>query len=85
MLGDRGLRVVGFLVAGGALIALADVAPDAAIGLAAVVGLGVLLTHGAEITQISNAFQMAAPGHITAGHEDLSTPSEHFSGISAGR
>lgn len=80
-MGKRGTRVVGFLVAGAALVALADVAPDAAIGLAAVIGLGVLLTHGNELNQLANAFKAAAPGHVSAGHDDTTVHGDPFSGI----
>lgn len=56
------VKIVGFLVAGGVLIALAEFAPDAAIGLALVVGLGVLLTHADELQAWANALA-AATGH----------------------
>lgn len=58
-------KVVGFLVAGAALVALGEVAPQAAIGLTAVIGLGVLLAHANEVQQLSNAF-MTATGHPVA-------------------
>ena len=61
-LSSRAHLIIGFAVAGVALVALADVAPDAAIGLAAVVALGVALTHANEIQQLSNAF-ITATGH----------------------
>lgn len=61
-LSSRAHAVIGFVVAGAALVALADVAPQAAIGLTAVIGLGVLLTHGAELQQLSSAFA-SATGH----------------------
>ena len=60
------VRVIGFLVAGAALVALADVAPQAAIGLTAVLGLGVLLTHADQLTAISNLFNNAT-GHPSQG------------------
>lgn len=52
----RGNAIIGFIVAGGALVALAGVAPGPAIGIAAVIGLGVALTHPDEITNMINLF-----------------------------
>lgn len=56
------LRVVGFLVGGAALVALADVAPQAAIGMTLVLGLGVLLTHADQLQSLTGAFSQAT-GH----------------------
>lgn len=63
----HGVKVLGFLVAGGALVALADVAPDAAIGLAAVLGLGVLLGHAQEFNALATAFGQAAGAGSSGG------------------
>ena len=64
-LSSRAHAVIGFALGGLALVALADVAPDAAIGLAAVLALGVALTHANELQQLSNAF-ITATGHQPA-------------------
>lgn len=64
--------VIGFLVAGAALVALADVAPQAAIGLSAVIGLGVLLKRAPEVQQMASAFA-SATGHANATHPTLQT------------
>ena len=61
-LSSRAHLIVGFALGGVALVALADVAPEAAIGLASVLALGVALTHASEIQQLSNAF-ITATGH----------------------
>lgn len=61
-LSNRAHLVIGYLVAGAALVALADIAPEAAIGLTAVIGLGVVVTHANELQALSNAF-IAATGH----------------------
>lgn len=58
-LSSRAVKVVGFIIAGAALVALADVAPEAGIGLTAVLGLGVLLMHSSELVQLSNSFSAA--------------------------
>lgn len=59
------IRVIGFLAAGGSLVVLADFAPQAAVGLALVLGLGVLLLHANELANLSNLFQTAT-GHPPA-------------------
>lgn len=59
---QRATVIVGFLVGGAALVALAEVAPQAAIGLTAVIGLGVVLNRASEVRQIANAF-VTATGH----------------------
>lgn len=56
------IRVIGFLVAGGVLVGLADFAPQAAIGLTLVIGLGVLLTHADQLTILSSLYN-GATGH----------------------
>lgn len=55
-------KVLGFLVAGAALVAIADVAPQAAIGMTLVLGLGIVLTHTDELKSMSDLFQTAT-GH----------------------
>lgn len=59
---NRAKTVVGFVVAGAALVALADIAPQAALGLTAVLGLSVVLAHANELQQLSHAFATAT-GH----------------------
>lgn len=59
---QRATVIVGFLVGGAALVALAEVAPQAAIGLTAVIGLGVVLSRASEVRQIANGF-ITATGH----------------------
>lgn len=59
-------KVLGFLVAGAALVVLADVAPQAAIGMTLVLALGIVLTHTSELTAMSNLFQTAT-GHPPQG------------------
>ena len=59
---NRAKAIVGFGVAGLVLVALADVAPDAALGLTAVIGLGVLLSHASQLQQLTNGF-IIATGH----------------------
>lgn len=59
---DRAKKLVGFAVGGAVLVALADVAPEAAIGLTAVIALGALLAHANELQQLTNAFATAT-GH----------------------
>lgn len=59
---NRAALVIGFVVSGAALVALAEVAPQAAIGLTAILALGVVLKHPQEITSLSNAF-VTATGH----------------------
>lgn len=44
--------VAGFLVAGGALLLLAEWQPKFAVGTAALIGLGVALTHTKEINSL---------------------------------
>lgn len=61
-LSSRAHGVIGFAIAGAALVALADVAPQAAIGLTVVIGLGVLLAHADNLQQLSNAFIAATTG-----------------------
>ena len=56
------VRVIGFTVGGLALVALADVQPDLAVGLAVLVGVGVLISHGDQLAVLSNAFAFAT-GH----------------------
>lgn len=58
-LSSRAVKVVGFVVAGAALVALADVAPEAGVGLTAILGLGVLLAHATELQQLVNGFSAA--------------------------
>lgn len=62
----QAVKVVGFLVAGAALLGLAEIAPKAALGLTAVLGLGVLIGHASELQQLSNAF-ITATGHTAPG------------------
>lgn len=64
--------VIGFLVAGAALVALADVAPQAAIGLTAVIGLGVLLKRAPEVQQMASAF-VSATGHAPTTQQSFQT------------
>jgi len=59
---NRAALVIGFVVGGAALVALADVAPQAAIGLTALLGLGVIVMHPDDIKNLSNAF-VTATGH----------------------
>lgn len=59
---NKAVRVVGFLVAGGVLVAIADAAPNVAIGAALVIGLGVVLSHPAELQALSDAL-VKATGH----------------------
>ncbi len=49
---DRAKAVIGFVAAAGVLILLADTAPRVAVGLAAVLGLGVALSHSQDIAQV---------------------------------
>lgn len=56
------VKVIGYVVAGGVLVILADFAPQAAVGLALVLGLGILLTHADQLTQLSSALNTAL-GH----------------------
>lgn len=53
---------VGYGVAAAALIALAGPAPQAAISMAAVIGLGIALTHADEISQLLGTFTSAVGG-----------------------
>ena len=59
---SRAAKVLGFCVAGAALVVLADYAPQAAIGMTVVIGLGVALTHTSDIRTLSNTF-IQATGH----------------------
>lgn len=59
-------KVIGYAVAGAGLVVLADFAPQAAIGMALVLALGIVLTHSSELTSISNLFQTAT-GHPPQG------------------
>lgn len=59
---DRAVKTVAFLVAGGALVAIAEVAPDFAVGMTVLVGIGVLLGHANELQALSNA-AITATGH----------------------
>lgn len=51
--------VIGFVVAGGALVALAGPEPQLAIGIAAILGLGIVLSHPQEIQTLLSTFQSA--------------------------
>ena len=62
---NRAKAVVGFAVGGVVLVALADVAPDAALGLTAVIALGVVLAHADQLQQLTNGF-ITATGHKPA-------------------
>lgn len=59
---SRAALIIGFVVGGAALVALAEVMPEAAIGLTAILGLGVVLMHPQEINALSTAF-VHATGH----------------------
>ena len=59
---SRAAKVIGFCVAGAALVILADYAPQAAIGTTVVIGLGVALSHASDIRQLTNTF-ITATGH----------------------
>lgn len=63
---NQAVKVIGFMVAGAALIALADVAPEAGVGLTAVLGLGVLLMHATQLQQLVNGFDTAIGQPATA-------------------
>lgn len=56
---NRFIIMAGFVVAGGALLLLADVAPKFALGTAALIGLGVALTHTAEINSLVSTWRGA--------------------------
>ena len=51
--------VAGFIVAGAALVLLADVAPKFAMGTAGLIGLGVVLTHTSEINSLVSTWRGA--------------------------
>lgn len=55
----RWQAVAGFVVAGGVLILLADAAPQFAVGTAALIGLGVALTHTNEINSLVSTWRTA--------------------------
>ena len=59
---NRAALVIGFVVGGAALVALAEVAPQAAIGMTTLLGLGVVLMHPDEISNLSDVF-VKATGH----------------------
>lgn len=57
--GNRFIEVAGFVVASGTLILLADYAPRFALGTAALIGLGVALTHTSEINNLVTTWRKA--------------------------
>lgn len=59
MVTTRWQAVAGFIVAGGILILLADYAPKFALGTAALIGLGVALTHTNEINSLAATWRGA--------------------------
>lgn len=56
---NRWVTVAGFVVAGAALLLLADVQPQFAIGTAALIGLGVALSHTNEINSLVATWRKA--------------------------
>lgn len=56
---SRWKAVAGFLVAGAALYVLADFQPQFAVGTAALIGLGVALTHTNEIDSLVSTWRGA--------------------------
>ncbi len=58
----RAREIIGFAVAAGALLVIADHAPRFAVGMTGVLVLGVAITHAQEIKQLLDAFS-SATGH----------------------
>ncbi len=59
---NRARMLIGFGVAGGVLLVAADQAPRFALGMTAVLVLGVAITHASDIKQLLDAFSTAT-GH----------------------
>lgn len=56
---DRAKALLGFGLAAGVLVALAEVSPKLAVGTAAVIGLGVLLTRSNQVTTLLDTWTSA--------------------------
>lgn len=56
---NQWIKVAGFIVASGALLLLADVSPEFALGTALLIGLGVALTHTNEINSLISLWRGA--------------------------
>lgn len=56
---QRTQAIIGFTISGAVLILLAGPAPKAALGLVGIIGLGVALSHGSEITALLSTFTTA--------------------------
>lgn len=59
MVSNQWVKVAGFIVASGALLLLADVSPEFALGTALLIGLGVALTHTNEINSLVSTWRKA--------------------------
>lgn len=59
---NRARTLLGFGVAGGVLLVVADQAPRFALGMTAVLVLGVAVTHASDIKMLLDAFTHAT-GH----------------------
>ena len=59
---NRARTLIGFAVAGGVLLVVADHAPRFAVGMTAVLVLGVAVTHANDIKQLLDTFTKAT-GH----------------------
>lgn len=55
-------KLVGYAVAGGILLLIADVAPTVAAGTAGLILFGVVLTHSDQLTVVSKWIQQATKG-----------------------
>jgi sensor histidine kinase regulating citrate/malate metabolism len=53
------VKIIGFVVVGGTLFLLADVAPNIAIPLTLVVALGVVLARADQLIALADAFALA--------------------------
>lgn len=62
----RAKTVLGFCLAGVTLVAIADVAPRLAVGTAAVIGLGVALTHSQDIANLLNTWTSAVKSNSSS-------------------
>ena len=58
----RARMLIGFAVAGGTLLVIADHAPRFAVAMTGVLALGVAITHAVDIKQLLDAFS-SATGH----------------------
>ncbi len=59
---NRAKTLIGFAVAGAALLVIADHAPRAAVAMTGVLVLGVVVTHATDIKQLLDTFTVAT-GH----------------------